>query len=567
MPALPCTASASEPTVTRGLADLTEREVGLFRDEPRLPGPRGKVARGAGGFARRFWFVALLVALAWCLWSAGVGRGPVVNPGGWTLLARFWRAAVSPELSSDFLAATGRATLTTVAFAAVGTALSVLVGFVGGILISETWWRRPVPGRAGGGRLRPGWLAGRALFVLPRGVHEAVWGLFLVNVLGRDPAVGVLAIAIPFGAITAKVYADLIDEAAGAPYEALRAAGAGRVSALAYAVLPQTLPDLVSYAFYRLECALRSAVILGMIGAGGLGFQLSLSFQSLNYGEMWTLIYTLVAVSALADVWGATLRRRGTPALVRRSALAGVVLVVGSLVHLGPDLGRLVSSRTRELLADLAGDAWPPSAGVVGWGGLYRRALETLQMSLLAIVLAGALAVVAAFVAARGGQTLPRRAVAGAARLLLLVTRAIPPPVWALLVLFVVFPGPLPGALALGIYNFGILGRLSAEVVENLDPRPESALRSLGAPGPSAFAYATLPLAFSRFAAYGLYRWEVAARETVVVGVVGAGGLGRLLEQQRAAFDYHGMLGTVIALVLVSLVVDLVSVAARRGLR
>ncbi len=76
-----------------------------------------------------------------------------------------------------------------------------------------------------------------------------------------------------------------------------------------------------------------------------------------------------------------------------------------------------------------------------------------------------------------------------------------------------------------------------------------------------------MPLAASRFAAYSLYRWEVAARETVVVGVVGAGGLGRLLEQQRAAFNYPGMLATVLTLVAVSLAVDLASASARRSLR
>ncbi len=138
---------------------------------------------------------------------------------------------------------------------------------------------------------------------------------------------------------------------------------------------------------------------------------------------------------------------------------------------------------------------------------------------------------------------------------------------WALLVLFVMFPGPLPGAVALGIYNFGILGRLMAEVVENLDPAPGAALRALGARPASVFAYATLPLSVARFAAYSLYRWEVAVRETVVVGVVGAGGLGRLLEQQRAAFNYRGMLATVVALIAVSVLVDLVSAAARRSLR
>jgi len=556
-----------------GLTDLTEREIGVLPDSPD-PGAR-RPSRWSG---RRSWLVLAVAAVGWSLWSAGVGRRELVNPGGWTLLSRFWRAAAHPELSAAFLRVTWRASLTTIAFAVLGTALSVLIGLVGGVLTSETWWRRSRPGRGGGrARRRAGWYAGRGVSGLPRGIHEAVWGLFLVNVLGRDPMVGILAIAIPFGAITAKVYAELIDESAfgpggasaGAesPYDALRAAGAGRVSALAYAVFPQTLPDLVSYAFYRLECSIRSAVILGMIGAGGIGFELNLAFQSLRYPEMWTLIYALVAISALSDLWGATLRRRGTARRLRLSAVGGLALVVASIAQLHPDLGRLVSSQTRMLLGDITARSWPPASPVDGWAGLFHRSVETIQMSLLAIGLGGALAVLAAFVAARGGETLGRRCVSGAARLALLITRAIPPPVWALLVLFVLFPGPLPGAVALGVYNFGILGRLMAEVVENLDPAPGAALRALGSSAAAAFAYATLPLSAARFAAYSLYRWEVAARETVVVGVVGAGGLGRLLEQQRAAFNYRGMLATVLALVAVSVLVDLVGASARRALR
>ncbi|MEX2659367.1 MAG: ABC transporter permease subunit [Acidimicrobiales bacterium] len=551
---------------TRGLADLTEHEVGLFAEDERIV-PRHEPRHSRGWPSRRLWLAALVAGVGWSLWSAGVGRQELVNPGGWTLMSRFWRAAAHPELSVEFLRVTWSSTLTTVAFAVLGTALSVVVGCVGGILTSETWWRRSRPARAGRpAGLRPGWFAGRVLSALPRGVHEAVWGLFFVMVLGRDPLVGVLAIAIPFGAITAKVYAELIDESAGATHDALRAAGAGRLSALAFAVIPRILPDVVSYAFYRLECSIRSAVILGMIGAGGLGFQLILSFQSLRYREMWTLIYALMAVSAVADLWGATLRRRGTPRLVRRSGVAGVVLVVASAVQLGPDLGRIASARTRSLVADLATDAWPPTLSA-SWTELLHQTVDTVQMSLLAIAVGSSLAFVIAFIAARGGRTRQGRAAASGARALLLVTRAIPPPVWALLVLFVLHPGPLPGAVALGIYNFGILGRLTTEMVENVDPRPRHGLRALGAADAPSFAYAVLPVSFARFTAYSLYRWEVAVRETVVVGVVGAGGLGRLLEQQRAAFDFQGMLTTLIALVVVSLLVDGTSAWARRSLR
>jgi phosphonate transport system permease protein len=209
----------------------------------------------------------------------------------------------------------------------------------------------------------------------------------------------------------------------------------------------------------------------------------------------------------------------------------------------------------------------PPALPDGGWGALARATLETLAMSVLAgaIALAGGLAL--AFPAARAGGGPARRAVALAARAALLLLRAIPPPVWALVCLFVLFPGILPGAVALGLYNLGIVGRLMAEAAEDLDPRPARALQAAGAPATAAFLYATVPAAASRFAAYALYRWEVAVRETVVVGAVGAGGLGLLLARQIAAFDWDGALTTVLAVIGLTFAVDLVSATLRRRLR
>ncbi len=152
-------------------------------------------------------------------------------------------------------------------------------------------------------------------------------------------------------------------------------------------------------------------------------------------------------------------------------------------------------------------------------------------------------------------------------RFLLLFTRAIPAPIWALIFLFVLFPGILPGAIALGIHNLGILGRLMAEVTENLDERPLRSLKALGASGPQILLYGVLPRTLPRFIAYILYRWEVCIRATVIVGLVGAGGLGRLLAEQLSSFDYRGVVATLICFICLTFVVDLVSASVRRALR
>ena len=578
------------------------------------PGPLGPGRMSRRHAPRSTWAVLLAVATAVSLLYAGVGRQDVLNVAGWPQLRRFFAAAIDPAVNPTFLRITWDATLTTLSYAILGTALAVVIGVVGGVVASETWWRgQPAsprrkgrPGRRPG---RAGWVASRAALGLPRGVHEAVWGLFLISVLGLDPLVAVLAIGIPYGAVTAKVYSELIDEAPRHAYAALRTAGVGRLKALSYTSGPLASPDMLSYAFYRFECSIRGAAILGIIGAGGLGFQLALSFQSLRYEEMWTLIYALAAVCGLADWWSTALRRhRPLPAKVvgapgvgtawsdggerlqlrrdrRRSAslVAAVVLVVAAALHLQVDVSTLWSDRAQRLASGIAASSFPPELGSEALATLARLSLETLAMALIATVLASIGAMAVAFVAAsrhrmddaepatsgrpaRAGPGL-RGMAALATRGLLLLCRAVPPPVGALLVLFVFRPGPLPGALALAVYNFGILGRLMAEVVENLDPRPVRALRGQGASAVQAFLYGALPRALPRFAAYGLYRWEVTIRETVVVGLVGAGGLGRLLAQQLAAFDYRGVVATLMALVALTLLVDVVSSAVRRSLR
>lgn len=548
------------------------------RADSRAPvraGPRAGSRSGRRAASRpgRWWVAGAVLLVAWSLWGSGIGREPVLNPPGWPSLRSFFAAALSPDLSADFLRRTLDATLVTIAFSLLGTVLAVLIGLVGGVLMSEAWWQRGgrAPGRGApvrGPRSRaPGWLLTRIGLGIPRGIHEAVWGIILLVILGRDPLVGILALAIPFGVITAKVYAEIIDETPPGPHDALITAGAGRLQAFVYATLPRIWGDLLAYGFYRFDCALRSAVILGMIGAGGLGFELITAFQGLAYERMWTLIYALIALGWLFDRWSASLRHPGRARWKRTSLLLGAALTVGSLLYLRPDLARLVSARTWERAGAMLADAIPPSLPST-WADLLGDAAATVQMSVLAIVVGSGIGVVAAFLGVhQAGDGPVRAAVAALCRMLLLTIRAISPPVWALLLLFVVLPGPLPGALALGLYNAGVLGRLFTEVLETMDRRPVLSLQLLGAGRITTFVYGVLPLVAGRFTAYALYRWEIAIRETVVVGVVGAGGLGRVLESQRASFDYSGMLTVVIALLLLSLLVDLASASARRAWR
>lgn len=572
-------AAGTQAEARRRLPDLSLREAA------------GTPTRTGRSLTRRVWTALAVLGTLAALIAAGVGRDQVVNAGGVALVGDFFAAALRPRLDGEFLALAADAALTTLGYAVLGTVLSLVVGLAGGVLSSQTWWRSGARGqrRRGSARLA-GWTVARAVLVVPRGIHEVVWGLFFLSVLGLEPIVAVLAIGIPFGAVTAKVFSEIIDETAQGPYWALIGSGAKRGPAMIYGLLPPALGDLLSYSFYRFECAIRSAAVLGLVGAGGLGFQIQLSFQTLRYPEIWTLLYALILLSGAADLWSSAVRARRvaqrpspTAARPRRdrilaSSLAvAVVLIPLSAWQIGLDASVLASQRTWELARQVLGDAWPPGVGAGALPGLLGLCAGTLAMSVLAIALASCGGMLLAFPAANlsrpGGQANGGRAgwvrllVVAATRGALVVLRAIPPPVWALLFLFVLFPGILPGALALGVYTLGVLGRLMAEAVENLDGRPLRALRAQGASPLQVFCYGAIPAAAPRFVTYGLYRWEVTIRETVTVGVVGAGGLGLLLDQQLATFDYGGALTTLLALIVLTLLVDLTSAAVRRSLR
>lgn len=539
---------------------------------------------------RRGWLLVTVAVTVWSAVRAGLDPTEVINARGFGQVADFFAAATNPVLTAEFLRLTVREAATTLGYALVGTVLSLVIGIVGGLFVSERLWT-PTEGTSPSGPGRWIWRASRLTLAVPRSMHEVVFGLVLVNILGLDPLVAVLAIGIPFGAVTAKVFGELIDETPRDAERAFRVAGAGRLTALAFGVVPHAIGDLLSYSFYRFECAIRSAAVLGIVGAGGLGFQLALSFQSLQYEEMWTLLWALVIISGLADAWSSTVRRRRaaqvgessvefdprrTPrrdSVLSASVVALVAAVPVAWWWLDLDIGSLWSRRARTLAAEFGADAWPPQIGDGGWAELVRDSVDTVALAVLALAMAWTLASGAAFLAHRPRQRpsslgdVASVAAGAAARFVLLVARSVPPPVWALLAVFAFRPGLWPGALALALYNLGVLGRLQAEVVENLDDRPAAALEAAGAERLGAFAYATVPAVAGRFVALGLYRWEVAIRETVMVGVVGAAGLGRRLSAQTSSFDYDGIAATLLALLAVTVLVDFASAAIRRSIR
>lgn len=559
---------------------------------PTGPSPQRRVRRVTSGrvvvLRRLAGLLLVAVPVLWSLQRAAPVGEALVNHGGLSQLGELVATVAHPALGRDFLAVVLRATGVTVAYAVLGAVGALLLGAAGGLVLSDAVWGPSprVPVRA----VR---LVLRGLLVAVRSIHELIWALLLLSVLGLDPLVAVLAIALPFGAQTAQVFGETLDGVPPGPLGALRGAGVRGLPAVVYGLIPGAGALLISYSFYRLECSIRSTVLLGVVGVGGLGQELVVSLSSRKWGEVWTLVGAVVLLSAAVDLWSSRLRSDlalvscsewsggkqagdvgrvpGGSRWARWSARAVLPATVVAWLASGVSVTGLFSQRSRKLGTRLLADLWPPRLPRGGWEVLLGAVADTLAMAVLAMGVAVVITLLVGPWAARS-RVLAKRGVLEAglwwvARAVLLVLRSIPPTIWAVVALLALFPGVLPGALALGLYTGGILGRLVAEAWESVDIRPWEAVRRAGVSRGLSSLVATMPPSSHQLVTYTLYRFEICVRDTAVVGVVGAAGLGRLFQENLAAFRFPVITTLLLASLAVSVAVEVLGRRVRRALR
>lgn len=245
------------------------------------------------------------------------------------------------------------------------------------------------------------------------------------------------------------------------------------------------------------------------------------------------------------------------------------------------DLASLLAADGRAQMLIYARKLFPPDLSTDLLLKVAYWSLETFAMSFLGTLLSVAVALILVFPASRNlvfsgvlfevdeaGRPVrvARLGLYVFARAALNLLRTVPHIVWALIFVFAVGLGPFPGVLALGLHTGGILGKLFAEVVEDIETQPLEALQSTGASRFQIFVYGILPRVLPQFLAYSLYRWEVNIREAIILGYVGAGGLGQQIQIAISLFLENKLLTLIIAIYLMVTVVDYLSAFLRRRL-
>ena len=270
--------------------------------------PSAPALRDPAWLPRVAWTLAALALL----WPMGVltefRPWVLLEPGALQPAVDFVGAFFPPRTDADFLLLLLRETWRTVAMATAGLALALLLAVPLALLSVRVLSLSGLAGRMalGPAVLRQGV---RWLLLVLRSVPELVWALVFVRVVGLGPTAGVLAIALTYGGMLGKVYGEILESGETDATQNLLRNGAGRLQAFFYGLLPASAAELTSYTVYRWECAIRSSVVLGFVGAGGLGQQMDNSMKMFNGGEVATMLLVFMALVALADRVSAGLRR------------------------------------------------------------------------------------------------------------------------------------------------------------------------------------------------------------------------------------------------------------------
>lgn len=216
-------------------------------------------------------------------------------------------------------------------------------------------------------------------------------------------------------------------------------------------------------------------------------------------------------------------------------------------------------------MASFLAEAVPPD---FTWATVLKPSLQatlvTLWIGLLGTTLSVPFALLLAVLGAR--NTAPNSVVYQLARALLSFFRAVPDIVFALIFVTAVGLGPFAGVLALICHNTGVMGKLWAEAMEEVDPGPQQALGTAGANGIQQVANATLPMVIAQWTGLLLYRFDVNVRSSLVLGLVGAGGIGLLINRSIKNFQFDEMLTHILVVLVLIIVVDQVSAFIRKRL-
>ncbi len=467
--------------------------------------------------------------------------------GGINTLINFILSAFQPSLDKNVIESSWIGLQITLCFAIISWVISITVGLVLAIFSSNS-----LNEIIGVPEIITNII--RRILTLPRATHELIWGLLFLQIFGLAPWIAIVAIVIPHSALIARVISDQIDKLDLKSLISLKYITPSKMQVLITALLPKLIPILATYGSYRLECAIRGATLLGIFGLGGIGTEMQLSILSLKFNEMWTSIWILFFAIYLFEK---ALKYLQNPRFYFQNigifsliyllflviALATSIFwlnVVGINLFAALNIHLFNISNSTNMLIAITSLPW------------FKLIFETILLMLLASGIAIGLPpiLLMIFQARYSGKILS---------IFWIFCRLIPPPLTTILLLLCTNPSISVGALALGIQNMGVLGRLLKQNIDNQNTSYFDVIKSTGTNSQLAWLYGKMSHQSNSYLSYSLYRTDVILRETIAVGAVGGVGLGWQLRESLSSFAMEEVLLITATFISISLIGEMVS--------
>ncbi|VAW50074.1 ABC transporter, permease protein [hydrothermal vent metagenome] len=453
---------------------------------------------------------------------------------------RLARGFITPDFSDykDIFSAL----VQTIAFAVLGVALGALFGF----LLSLVFEYRLV----------------HISCAVLRSIHELFWALIFLQFFGLHPLTGVLAIAIPFSAVCAKVYAEILEEADTAPYNALPN-NTRRIASFFYTRLPLVWAHFKTYTSYRLECGLRTSAVLGFIGLPTLGFYLETFFKQGLYSQATALLITFYLLIASMRWW---LRPKLLPVLL----IAAVYILLPDAVAI--DMANVKRFFSEDIvpyplrMAEESGATFLVTMQAMYhwlyelfWQQAFDGIVQTLLLTQISLVLSGMLALLLfPLITSHFQGAIGRKVGHG----FLVVLRSTPEYLLAYIFLQLWGPSMLPAVVALMLHNGAIIGHLCGRYASQI---PLS--KNYPVKGFNLFSWEIVPRIYPQFLAFLFYRWEIIFRETAILGMLGIYTLGFYVDSAFAEIRYDRAVLLIAITAIINIGIDSLSRRIRRYLR
>lgn len=538
--------------------------------------------------------ITLAVIGAWSVASIGINVGTLIESAD---NAGSFISRMVPLIFPEFGVLVALI-LETLAIVFLATAVSVVLS-----IPLAVWAATPTAPNAGVRYIS------RAFIVLMRSIPDLVLAIIFMRMFGLGALGGILAMGLHSIGMVGKLYSDAIEELDDGPREAIEAAGATRGQQMWTAITQPLMPQIIATALHRFDINLRTSVLLGYVGVGGLGMEIANSLRMMNYkrGMALALVVLLLCIAvelisgalraAILRPSGKTLSKqtwadklfartgnnaeeeinaqevsRNSTSLAppwnaeRFQRFCGITLLIALTVGAAimVELSPKQFFDGLRTLPDTMALFFPPSDGGMA-GDLFLALFDTLKIAFAATFIGAVLALPIGILAAR--NVVANRVVHGFFRVLIVVVRGIPELILAIIFVVISGLGAVAGTLALSLGAVGLLSKLVADSLEETDTAVQEAIRTSGASETQIFFSATLRQAAPAFVAHTLYLLDTNIRSATLLGVVGAGGIGFQLLNASRVNQFDVVTYILILMVAVVLVVEVLSLWLRKAVR